>query len=140
MLEELQGSMDCSRIHFLGRIPHEHLVGLLQASWVHVYLSYPFVMGWSLLEAMACGCAIVASRGMPVEEAITDGVEGLLVPMQDPQLLSQRILALLADPGLRRGFSERARARALQWDQQRMLPKLEAVLAATAAGGAQPRS
>ena len=107
---------------------------------MHVYLSYPFVMGWSLLEAMACGCAIVASRGMPVEEAITDGVEGLLVPMQDPQLLSQRILALLADPGLRRGFSERARARSLDWDQQRMLPRLEAVLASTAAGGAQPRS
>ena len=140
MLEELRGSLDCSRIHFLGRIPHDHLIGILQASWVHVYLSYPFVMGWSLLEAMACGCSIVASRGMPVEEAITDGVEGLLVPMQDPQLLSQRILALLSDPGLRRGFSERARARALDWDQQRMLPRLEAVLAATAAGGAQPRS
>ena len=56
------------RIHFLGRVPHPVLMALLQASWVHVYLSYPFVLGWSLLEAMACGCCIVGSRGMPVEE------------------------------------------------------------------------
>ena len=73
MLAELEGQLDLERIHFLGRIPHPHLIGILQASWVHVYLSYPFILGWSLLEAMACGCCIVGSRGMPVEEVITDG-------------------------------------------------------------------
>ena len=55
MLRELDGQLDLDRIHFLGRIPHPSLIKLLQASWVHVYLSYPFILGWSLLEAMACG-------------------------------------------------------------------------------------
>ena len=128
ILDELHGQMDFSRIHFLGRIPHNYLIGILQASWVHVYLSYPFVMGWSLLEAMSCGCSIVASRGMPVEEAITDGVEGLLVPIQDSDLLSKRILSFLADSELRRLFGERARLRALSWDQQKTLPQLESLL------------
>ena len=128
MLEELEGQLDLNRLHFLGRIPHPQLIGILQASWVHVYLSYPFVMGWSLLEAMACGCSIVASQGDPVQEAIQDGVEGLLVPMDAPQLLSQRILALLNDAELRTRLSLAARQRALEWDQSRTLPRLEAVL------------
>ena len=59
MLAELSDQIDLSRLHFLGRIPHNHLISVLQASTVHVYLSYPFVMGWSLLEAMSCGCCIV---------------------------------------------------------------------------------
>ena len=66
MLKELEGKLDLSRIHFLGRIPHPQLMAVLQASWVHVYLSFPFILGWSLIEAMACGCCIVGSRGMPV--------------------------------------------------------------------------
>ena len=128
MLEELEGQLDLNRLHFLGRIPHPQLLGILQASWVHVYLSYPFVMGWSLLEAMACGCSIVASQGDPVQEAIRDGVEGLLLPMDDPQLLSQRILAVLNDARLRARLSLAARQRAMEWDQSRTLPRLEAVL------------
>ena len=84
MLQELAGQLDLERIHFLGRVPHPMLMALIQASWVHVYLSYPFVLGWSLLEAMACGCCIVGSRGMPVEEAIEHNVEGRLIPMDQP--------------------------------------------------------
>ena len=83
MLEELKGKLDLDRLYFFGRIPHPQLIALIQVSTVHVYLSYPFVMGWSLLEAMACGCALVASKGMPVEEVITNGVEGVLVPMDN---------------------------------------------------------
>ena len=143
MLESLQGQLDLERVHFLGRIPHPHLLGILQASWVHVYLSYPFILGWSLLEAMSCGCCIVGSRGMPVEEVISDGVEGVLVPMQDPERLAQRILALLQSPELRATFAARARARALQWDQALMLPKLEQIIRAAAtapaAGNCSPR-
>ena len=79
-------------------------MALLQASWVHVYLSYPFVLGWSLLEAMACGCCIVGSRGMPVEEAIEHNVEGRLIPMDQPGLLAKEVLQLLADPDSRARF------------------------------------
>ena len=76
MIDELKNDLDLQKIHFLGRIPHSDLMTLLQVSWVHVYLSYPFILGWSLLEAMACGCCIVGSSGAPVGEAINDGVEG----------------------------------------------------------------
>ena len=78
MLKELSGQLDVSRIHFLGRVPHPVLMALFQSSWVHIYLSYPFILGWSLLEAMACGCCIVGSEGMPVSEAISNGVDGVL--------------------------------------------------------------
>ncbi len=132
MLEELQGQLDLERIHFLGRIPHPALISLLQASWVHVYLSYPFILGWSLLEAMACGCCIVGSEGMPVGEVIHNGVEGLLVPINAPERLAQRVLSLLADAPLRQRFSAAARQAALSWDQSTTLPKVTTVLEAGA--------
>jgi len=122
MLAELAGQLDLERLHFLGRIPHPQLIALLQVSWVHVYLSYPFVLSWSLLEAMACGCAIVGSRGMPVEEVIHNGVHGLLVPMDDPAALAHRVSVLLADADLRRQLGAAARQRALDYDQSRTLP------------------
>ena len=96
MLDELKGRIDFSHVHFLGRIPYHQLILLLQVSRVHVYLSYPFILGWSLLEAMSIGCSIVASKGLPVSEVITDGVDGLLVPINSPQLLSKRVISLLS--------------------------------------------
>ena len=131
MLEELAGQLDLERIHFLGRIPHPGLIALLQASWVHVYLSHPFILGWSLLEAMACGCCIVGSEGMPVGEVIHNGVEGMLVPINEPQKLAQRVVALLHNAELRQNLGAAARQRALDWDQALMLPKLTAVIEAT---------
>jgi glycosyltransferase involved in cell wall biosynthesis len=128
MLEELNGQLDMERIHFLGRIPHPQLIALLQASWVHVYLSYPFVLSWSLLEAMACGACIVGSKDMPVQEVIHDGVNGLLVNMHDPVLLSRRILALLKAPHLRERLSTQARKDSLAWDQSVTLPKISKVI------------
>ena len=93
-------------------------MAVLQASWVHVYLSYPFILGWSLIEAMACGCCIVGSEGMPVSEVIQDGVEGVLVPMNAPKLLAERILQLLANPQARACMGRAARRRALLYDQR----------------------
>ena len=127
LLEELEGQLDLERIHFLGRIPHPQLIALLQASWVHVYLSYPFVLGWSLLEAMACGCCIVGSEGMPVQEVIRDGDQGLLVPMDAPDQLAERVLTALADPPLRQRLGAAAREAAMAWDQKVMLPRLAAL-------------
>jgi len=128
MLEELSGQLDLDRIHFLGRIPHAQLMALFQASWVHVYLSYPFVLSWSLLEAMACGCCIVGSQGMPVAEVIEDGVQGLLVPLDDSERLAQRVIGLLKRPDLRQRLGEAARQEALLWDQTVTLPKINAVI------------
>ena len=128
LLTELQSQLDMERIHFLGRIPHSQLIALFQASWVHVYLSYPFVLSWSFLEAMSCGCSIVASKCMPVEEVIEDGVQGFLVPMDDSEKLAQRVVALLETPELRKRIGEAARLEALNWDQSVTLPKIASVI------------
>ena len=128
MIQELSGQLDMERVHFLGRVPHPVLMALLQASWVHVYLSYPFVLGWSLLEAMACGCCIVGSHGMPVAEAIEHDVEGRLVPMDDPIALAQEVLKLLASPESRRRFGTAARRRALLYDQRLTLTAMTSLI------------
>ena len=124
LLEELEGKLDLSRIHFLGRIPHPMLISLFQVSSVHVYLSYPFVLGWSLLEAMSCGCSIIGSKGMPVEEVIRDNVEGLLVSITDHNELSNKIIALLNNSSQRERLSNKARETALLWDQKLKLNSL----------------
>jgi len=77
MLREV--TLDPTRTHFLGRVPRAQFVRVLQVSAAHVYLTYPFVLSWSLLEAMACGCAIVASNTAPVREVLTDRVNARLL-------------------------------------------------------------
>lgn len=99
-----------SRVHFLGNLPYEQFVPLLQLSTVHVYLTYPFVLSWSLLEAMSVGCAIVASRTAPLLEAIEDDRTGRLVDFFDPQGLAQQVGGLLADPQARARLGGQARA------------------------------
>ena len=128
MLKELEGRLDLNRIHFLGRIPHPQLMAVLQASWVHVYLSFPFILGWSLIEAMACGCCIVGSQGMPVSEVIENEVEGILIPMNSPALLAKKVLHMLADSDGRVRLGKAARRRALLYDQRLTLNNLSKLL------------
>ena len=99
-----------SRVHFLGNLPYEQFVPLLQLSTVHVYLTYPFVLSWSLLEAMSVGCAIAASRTAPLLEAIEHDRTGRLVDFFDPQGLAQQVGGLLADPQARARLGGQARA------------------------------
>ena len=101
---------DWARVHFLGHVPHEQFVSLLQLSAVHVYLTYPFVLSWSLLEAMSAGCAIVASDTQPLHEAIVEGETGRLVPFFDVQALADTVCALLQDAPARAALGARARA------------------------------
>jgi glycosyltransferase involved in cell wall biosynthesis len=97
MLAELGDAIDLQRVHFLGKVPYSSFVKILQVSTAHVYLTYPFVLSWSMLEAMSAGCLIVGSRTQPVEEVITDGENGLLVDIFNPQQISQRVIDVLAD-------------------------------------------
>lgn len=84
------------RVHFLGRIPYPSYRKLLQVSSVHLYLTYPFVLSWSMLEAMACGAFVVGSATPPVQEVITDGENGWLVDFFDVPAISARVSEALA--------------------------------------------
>lgn len=101
---------DWARVHFLGNIPYQHFIPLLQLSTVHAYLTYPFVLSWSLLEAMSVGCAIVASDTPPLHEAIRHDDTGRLVDFFDVQGLANEVCALLDDPAARAYLGARARA------------------------------
>ena len=101
---------DWARVHFLGHIPYQHFIPLLQLSTVHVYLTYPFVLSWSLLEAMSVGCAIVASDTQPLREAIRHDDTGRLVDFFDVPGLANEVCALLDDPVARQRLGANARA------------------------------
>jgi len=101
---------DWSRVHFLGHVPYQHFIPLLQLSTVHVYLTYPFVLSWSLLEAMSAGCAIVASNTQPLREAITHDQTGRLVDFFDAPALAHEVSALLGDAQARARLGANARA------------------------------
>lgn len=98
------------RVHFLGRVGYEHFVSLMQLSSVHVYLTYPFILSWSLLEAMSTGAAVVASDTPSVREAVTHGENGRLVDFFDCRRLAEEVCELLADPTERGRLGANARA------------------------------
>jgi glycosyltransferase involved in cell wall biosynthesis len=95
-LDEVSGRLDMRRVHFVGRLPHLWLTQLMQVSAVHVYLTYPFVLSWSMLEAMSIGCLVVGSRTAPVQEVIEHGRNGLLVDFFDPVGLADAVADALA--------------------------------------------
>ena len=97
MLAELGDALDLKRVHFLGKIPYNGFIKVLQVSRVHVYLTYPFVLSWSMLEAMSAGCLIVGSRTPPVQEVIHHGGNGLLVDFFSPDEIADRVLDALED-------------------------------------------
>ncbi len=96
MLAEV--TIDPERVHFLGRIPYDQFVGVLHASSVHVYLTYPFVLSWSMLEAMSCGCLVIGSATPPVEEVIRDRENGLLVDFFSVGQIIDRVDEVLDHP------------------------------------------
>lgn len=74
---------DLSRFHFVGLLPPPDLARLFSISDVHIYLTVPFVLSWSVVNALACGAVLLASDTPPVREMVTHGVNGLLVDFFD---------------------------------------------------------
>ncbi|MDO6585360.1 glycosyltransferase [Salipiger sp. 1_MG-2023] len=101
---------DWARVHFLGRVPYERFLAMMQISRVHVYLTYPFVLSWSLLEAMSAECAIVASGTKPVREVLSEGETGVMVDFFDVDGIIEKTCALLDDPQARDRMGKAARA------------------------------
>ena len=122
MLQELGAKLDLTRVHFVGRLDYGAYLNLLQVSSVHVYLTYPFVLSWSFIEAMACGCLVIGSATPPVLEVLRDGSNGLTVDFFAHKQLSRRIEAALAQPEPMQALRKAARATAVkQFDLSRLL-------------------
>lgn len=97
-LNDAAASLDLQRVHFAGRLPYAALLDLLSLSTAHVYYTYPFVLSWSLLEAMAAECLVVASDTAPVRDAITHGENGLLLNFFDVEGLADALIAACREP------------------------------------------
>lgn len=122
MLEKFP--LDLSRVHFTGLLPYPEYLQVLQASSVHLYLTRPFVLSWSMLEALSTGCLIVASDTPPVTEMIQDGVNGLLVDFFSPQDICDRISEALDNPTQMASLRTRARETILErYDLAQLLPQ-----------------
>ena len=109
MLAEVGAQLPMERVHFLGRLAYADYLRVLQISACHVYLTYPFVLSWSCLEAMSVGRVVVASRTGPVEEVIAHGVNGLLFDFFDTQTLTRQVVDVLAEPARHAALGSNAR-------------------------------
>ncbi len=109
MLAELGDRLDLARVHFMGTVPYDDYRALLSLSRAHVYLTYPFVLSWSMMEAMAHECLVIGSETPPVVEVLRDGINGLTVPFFEPQTLAAKVVDALAHPARYRHLREEAR-------------------------------
>ncbi len=129
-LAEINGRFDADRVHFVGRLPYATFLRVLQVSTAHIYLTYPFVLSWSMLEAMAAGCLVIGSRTSPVEEIIRHEQNGLLVDFFSPQELVSAVQRVCEDPARMQGMRENARNTIIdRYDLETMcLPKQRALI------------
>jgi glycosyltransferase involved in cell wall biosynthesis len=121
MLEKLP--LDLSRIHFTGSLPYNEYLQVLQASSVHVYLTRPFVLSWSMIESLSTGCLVVGSKTDPVTEVIQDGMNGLLVDFFSPLEIVERIEEALNHPDRMGEIRQKARETVLEkYNLSKLLP------------------
>lgn len=105
----------------MGRVPHQVLYKLFRIYTCYVYLTYPFVLSWSLLEAMACGAVVIGSATAPVQEVIKSGRNGLTVDFFDQDQLAVTIASLLADPQQFSGLGPAARQTVMEGNDQKIV-------------------
>ncbi len=127
-------SLDPARTHWVGMLQDQAYWQVLAHSTVHLYLTVPFVLSWSLLEAAAAGCALVASATPPVLEVLEHGVSAQLVDFFDPQAQAAAIESLLESPGLRQALSCGAQAMARRYSSEQGLTAWRCLIT----GGASP--
>ncbi len=125
ILDEVRDRLPMDRVHFVGKIPYADLIDLFRISAAHVYLTYPFVLSWSMLDAMSAGALVIGSRTAPVEEVIRHGENGLLVDFFDGPGLTRTVIEALAEPGRHEPLRQAARKTIVEtYDMKRLcLPK-----------------
>ncbi|MBF0394328.1 MAG: glycosyltransferase, partial [Alphaproteobacteria bacterium] len=130
LLDEQKAGIDLNRVHFLGHVTYEQFLAILQVSSVHIYLTYPFVLSWSMLEAMSAGCLVVGSATPPVKEVIQDGINGLLVDFFSHAQIADRVDQVLDHPDRMAELRRRARQTIVErYDLKRVcLPRHLAVV------------
>ncbi len=109
MMDEVGHALDMDRVHFLGRVSYDIFLKILQISSAHVYLTYPFVLSWSFMEAMAAGCLVIGSATLPVEEMLRDRKNGLLVDFFDVEELADLIDEVFEHPDRMQELRDEAR-------------------------------
>ena len=138
-LDEVRQHIDLSRVHFLGKVAYGELLDLFRITSCHVYLTYPFVLSWSMLEAMSTGALVVGSRTGPVEDVIVDGDNGLLVDFFDPDEIARRVAEVLAEPERFAAMRTRARQTILdRFSLEGCVPKQVALVHAVSRGELPP--
>lgn len=113
MYDELGARLDRQRVHFVGHVDHARMIDILSIGAAHVYYTYPFTLSWSLVEAMACECLILASDTAPVRDAIRPEENGVLLDFFDVDALSRAMIDAVRNPERYREMRRRARAAAL---------------------------
>ena len=127
---------DPDRFLFLGHIEPEVLAEVLCLSDLHLYLTVPFVLSWSLINAMACGCTVLGSDVPPVREVIEPGVTGLVEPLFDADQLADTALKILADPAAYKSLGKAARALIQEkYSLETCVPKLKDYFERVASAG-----
>lgn len=122
MLEKLD--LDLSRVYFTGGLPYAEYKKLLQISSAHIYLTYPFILSWSLLEAMSVGCCVIGSKTPPVEEIISNNKNGFLVDFYNIDEISKKIEYALDNKQLLQNIRHNARQTIIEkYDLKKLLPK-----------------
>jgi len=136
MLEEVGKQLNLDRVHFLGQVSYDTYLSALQISSAHIYLTYPFVLSWSCIEALAAGCLVIGSKTAPVEEVIKNGVNGLLVDFFDPRAVAVQIERVIKHKDQMQKLRDAARKTAIAgFDLKRKaLPQWSALLKDLAAG------
>ena len=127
---QLRGQVDWRRVHFLGALPYDDYLSVLQVSRAHVYLTYPFILSWSMLEAMSAGCLLIASDTAPVRDVVRDGENGFLFDFFDTSRLAALAIQALSQPRAHSDMRERARQSVVdRYDfQQVCLPQYRALI------------
>jgi glycosyltransferase involved in cell wall biosynthesis len=113
MLREVGQDLPLDRIFFAGQVSYDIYLNVLQISSAHIYLTYPFVLSWSFIEAMACGCAIIGSDTPPVLEVLKDGENGLIVDFFSPTAIADRVDEILDHPTRMQHLRDAARQTAV---------------------------